>query len=94
MSPEQQARLQACLQEAAAILYADSDPATLTDLEAIETQVRRQMLTHVGPQFAVFLSNKAQGQASASPANSAAASDSSLLPKLKPNDSSCAREPD
>ncbi|MEO1132469.1 MAG: ISKra4 family transposase [Cyanobacteria bacterium J06639_1] len=61
MSPEQQARLQACLQEAAAILYADSDPATLTDLEAIETQVRRQMLTHVGPQFAGFFIQQSTG---------------------------------
>lgn len=94
MSPEQQQRLQACLDEVAAILYADSDPATLTDLEAIETQVRRQMLTHVGPQLAIFLSTKLRERALANPANCAAASDSSLSPKSKPNDSTCARELD
>lgn len=94
MSPEQQERLQACLDEVAAILYADSDPATLTDLETIETQVRRQMLTHVGPQLAVFLSNKVRERVLANPDNSEAVSDSSLSPKLKPNDSTCSRESD
>lgn len=94
LSPEQQKRLQACLEEAAAILYADSDPTILTDLEAIETQVRRQMLTHVGPQLAVFLSTKVREQASASPEPSVAVSDNSLSPKPKPTDSNCAQEPD
>ncbi|MEO0803830.1 MAG: hypothetical protein AAFY57_16355 [Cyanobacteria bacterium J06642_2] len=34
MSPKQQERLQACLEKAAAILYADSDPAILTSDES------------------------------------------------------------
>lgn len=38
MSPEKQERLQACLDEAAAISYADSDSEILTSLEAIEAQ--------------------------------------------------------
>ncbi|MEM6445118.1 MAG: hypothetical protein AAF704_00940 [Cyanobacteria bacterium P01_D01_bin.123] len=46
MSPEKQERLQACLDEAAAISYADSDSEILTSLEAIEAQcVARYSLT-------------------------------------------------
>lgn len=40
MTPEEAQRLQACLQEIAAILYKNTDPAQLTSLEGIETTVR------------------------------------------------------
>lgn len=60
MTPEKQERLQACLQELAAILYEETNHAELTDLESIEKTVRTQMLEHVSPQIALFLSNKQQ----------------------------------
>lgn len=60
MTPERQARLQACLQELAAILYEETNAAELTNLESIEKTVRSQMLEHVSPQIALFLSSKQQ----------------------------------
>ena len=60
MRPEDQERLNACIEEVAAILYADSDPSILTTLEEIETQVGRQLLERVGPQVASFLSENKQ----------------------------------
>ena len=61
MTPEKQAGLQACLQELAGILYEETNPAELSNLESIEKIVRQQMLEHVSPQIALFLSNKQQG---------------------------------
>lgn len=60
MTPEKQTRLQACLQELATILYEETNPAELSNLESIEKTVRQQMLEHVSPQIALFLSNKQQ----------------------------------
>lgn len=60
MTPEKQKRLQACLQELSAILYEEANPGELTDLETIEKTVRQQMLEHVSPQVALFLSNRQQ----------------------------------
>lgn len=56
MTPEDQARLEACTAEIAEILYRDSDPAELDSLEGIEQSVRRQMLEQVSPRVALFLS--------------------------------------
>jgi len=56
MTPEEQKRLQACTQEIAEILYRNSDPAKLETLEGIEQTVRQQMLKHVSPEVALFLS--------------------------------------
>lgn len=58
MTPEEAQRVQECIQEIASILYKNTDPAQLTNLEAIETRVRQQMLEHVSPNVALFLSNK------------------------------------
>lgn len=58
MSPEKQERLQACLQELATLLYEQIDKSDLSNLESIEKIVRQQMLEHVSPQIALFLSNK------------------------------------
>lgn len=58
MTPEEAQRVQECIQEIAAILYKNTDPAQLTSLEGIETTVRLQMLEHVSPNIALFLSNK------------------------------------
>jgi hypothetical protein len=60
MTPEKQERLQACLRELASLLYEQTNPSELTNLESIEKTVRTQMLEHVSPQIALFLSNRQQ----------------------------------
>jgi len=57
MTPEKQARLQACLTELATLLYEQTDKSKLTDLENIEKTVRTQMLEQVSPEIALFLLN-------------------------------------
>jgi hypothetical protein len=57
MTPEETSRLKACSAEIAAILQRNSDPANLTDLASIEHTVRQQMLEHVSPEVALFLSD-------------------------------------
>lgn len=56
MTPEEQERLRACTQEIAEILYRNSDKAGIKTLEGIEQTVRQQMLEHVSPEVALFLS--------------------------------------
>ena len=56
MTPNEIERLKACSQEIAEILYRNSDPSELKDLDSIEKTVRRQMLEHVSPAIALFLS--------------------------------------
>lgn len=58
MTPEKQARLQACLRELATLLYEQTDKSELTNLENIEKTVRTQMLEQVSPEIALFLLNK------------------------------------
>ena len=58
MTPERQARLQACLTELATLLYEQTDKSKLTNLENIEKTVRTQMLSQVSPEIALFLLNK------------------------------------
>lgn len=58
MTPEKQERLQACVQELAALLYEETNKSQLTNLESIEKSVRQQMLEHVSPKVALFLSSK------------------------------------
>ena len=58
MTPEQQQRLRVCLQELASLLYEQTNPEELTNLESLEKTVRTQMLEQVSPQIALFLSNK------------------------------------
>lgn len=60
MTPEKQERLRACLQELATLLYEETNPSELSDLESIEKTVRTQMLEYVSPQIALFLSSKQQ----------------------------------
>jgi hypothetical protein len=60
MNQERQERLKACLQELAALLYEEADPSKLSDLESIEKTVRSQILEHVSPEIALFLSSKQQ----------------------------------
>lgn len=56
MDVQKQERLKACLQEAAQILYDETDPAAIQDLEGIEKAVRRHLLEQVGPEIGHFLS--------------------------------------
>lgn len=62
MNPEKLQRLQACLQEAASILYEETPDSELQDLESIEKAVRAHLLERVGPSVALFLSNERQEQ--------------------------------
>ena len=58
MTPEEVQRLQAATQEIAAILYKNAPPNEVKTLEGIEKTVRTQMLEHVSPEIALFLSSK------------------------------------
>jgi hypothetical protein len=72
MNQERQERLKACLQELAALLYEETEPSKLTDLESIEKTVRSQILEHVSPEIALFLSNKKLEPKSVKPGKSKA----------------------
>lgn len=61
MTPEKQARLEACLKELATLLYEQTDKSTLTDLESIEKTVRTQMLERVSPEIALFFIEQTTG---------------------------------
>ena len=69
MTPEETQRLKAAITEIASILYKNTSPEALENLEGIEKTVRclrratpTQMLSSVSPQIAFFLSNKQQAQ--------------------------------
>lgn len=62
MTPEELERLKTCSQEIGEILYRNTPEQELSDLDAIEKSVRRQMLDHVSPEVALFLSQLAPGQ--------------------------------
>lgn len=65
MSPEEAQKLEASLQEIASILYNNTAPEDIKSLEGIEKTVREQMLEHISPKIALFLSEKSQGQTKA-----------------------------
>lgn len=62
MTPEDSQRLEACLQEAAEILYRNTRSEELTNFESLEKVVRTKMLEQVSPKIAFFLLKKLQGQ--------------------------------
>ena len=62
MNPEDSQRLEACLLEAAEILYRNTQPEELANFESLEKAVRTKMLEQVSPKIAFFLSNKSQGR--------------------------------
>lgn len=72
MTPEDQARLEACTAEIADILYRNSNQDRLNSLEGIEQTVRQQMLQEVSPRVALFLSTDRLVQDEAVPADSKA----------------------
>ncbi len=59
MTPEQQERLKVCLQEAASILYAETEQE-MQNLEDIERVVRDHLLNQVGPEIGHFLSSRSR----------------------------------
>ena len=62
MTIDKQERIEACIQELAALLYEQADRSQLQDLEGIEKTVRQQVLEHVSPNIALFLLKKRQEQ--------------------------------
>ena len=62
MTPSERQELEACLKRASKILYNNSDPESLKTFEGIEKTVREQVLEHVSPQIALFLSKTRQEQ--------------------------------
>lgn len=62
MTTEDSQRLEACLQEAAEILYRNTAIEELKTFESLEKVVRTKMLEQVSPKIAFFLSNKLQGR--------------------------------
>jgi hypothetical protein len=58
MNQAERLELEACLRRASEILYNNSDTDSLETLADIEITVRNQILEHVSPQIALFLSPK------------------------------------
>ena len=58
MNPQEQERLQACVTEIAQILYKNTPAEQIATLEGIEKAVRQQVMEHVSPKIALFLSKK------------------------------------
>ena len=58
MTPEEAQRLQACVQEIAAMLHRNTPAEELKTLEGIEKAVRQKMLEYVSPEVGIFLSSK------------------------------------
>lgn len=62
MNREQEKALKEHIQEIAKILYQETSPEQLKDLETIEATVRQQMTEYVSPEIGIFLSKKRQEQ--------------------------------
>lgn len=56
MDVSKQARIKELTQELAELLYEQTDPELLQNLEGIEKAVRGHLLEHVGPEIGHFLS--------------------------------------
>jgi ornithine cyclodeaminase/alanine dehydrogenase-like protein (mu-crystallin family) len=75
MTPDQQARLKACIREAASILY-EAREQEMQTLEEIERTVREQVLKEVAPEIGNFLSSKSRKRSKGERGRSKAASES------------------
>jgi hypothetical protein len=60
MTPEEKKLLDSHVKEIAKILYKNAPSEKLETFEGIETAVRDQVLEHVNPKIAFFLSQKKQ----------------------------------
>lgn len=62
MNEKDSQRMEACIQEVAAILYRNTSTKELISFERVEQAVRTKILEEVSPKVAFFLSNKLQEQ--------------------------------
>lgn len=60
MTPEDKKLLEIHIKEIAKILYKNTPPEKIETFEGIETSVREQVLEHISPKIAFFLSEKRQ----------------------------------
>ncbi len=60
MTPEDSQRLEACLLEAAEILYRNTKVEEFRSFESLEKAVRTKVIEQVSPKIAFFLLNKSQ----------------------------------
>lgn len=58
MTPEDKQLLEVHIKEIAKILYKNTPPEKIETFEGIETSVRDQVLEHISPKIAFFLSEK------------------------------------
>lgn len=58
MTPEDKQLLEVHIKQIAKILYKNTPPEKIETFEGIETSVRDQVLEHVSPKIAFFLSEK------------------------------------
>lgn len=58
MNPSESSRVQECVRELAEIFYRNTSSDKCQSLEDIEQVVREHLLESVGPDLALFLSNK------------------------------------
>lgn len=58
MTPEDKKLLETHIKEIAKILYKNTPPEKIETFKGIETSVRDQVLEHVSPKIAFFLSEK------------------------------------
>jgi hypothetical protein len=72
MNAQETKRLKACVQEISEILYRNTPPEKLSNLEGIEQAVRDHMLKEVSPRVGFFLSKQVQAQRAANRAPSKA----------------------
>jgi hypothetical protein len=61
MTPEDQQALTTYAREIAKILHRNAPPEAIQTLEGIEKTVRGQLLEHVSPEIALFLSKRRPG---------------------------------
>jgi hypothetical protein len=61
MTPEDQQALTTYAREIAKILHRNAPPEAIQTLEGIEKTIRGQLLDHVSPEIALFLSKRRPG---------------------------------
>ena len=62
MTPADKKLLEVHIKEIAQILYKNTPPEKIETFEGIETAVREQILEHISPKIAFFLSEKRREQ--------------------------------
>jgi hypothetical protein len=75
MTPELKARIDHHTKELAAALWQLDHPEEMSNLETIEMVVRDQVLTHVGPQIALFCRRNNRNHSGTASDNNGTASD-------------------